>query len=48
MAPGVKIGRGPTPGMDSSTERGTWGVEAEELPEPSEAKVPEDISNTFK
>ena len=45
MAPGTKIGRSPAPDAGSSTERGTWGVEAEELPEPLGAEEPEDISN---
>ena len=48
MTPGTKIGRSPTPDVGSSTEWGSWGAEVEELPEPLEAKVPEDISNDFK
>ena len=45
MVPGVKIERSPAPGAGSSTERGTWGVEAEELPEPLGTEELEDISN---
>ena len=45
MAPDAKIGRGPTPDVGSSTVWGFWGAEVDELPEPLEAEVPEDISN---
>ena len=48
MAPGTKIGRSPLPDVGSSTEGGSWGAEAEELQEPLEAEVLEDISNDFK
>ena len=45
MAPSAKIGRGPTLDVGSSTVWGFWGAEADELLEPLEAEVPEDISN---
>ena len=48
MAPDAKIERSLAPDAGSSTEQGTWGFEAEELPEPLEAEVPEDILNDFK
>ena len=48
MVPGAKTGRSPIPDVGSSTEWGFWGAEAEELPEPLEAEVSEDISNDFK
>ena len=45
MAPGTKIERGPALDVGSSTVWGSWGAEADELLEPLEAEVPEDISN---
>ena len=45
MAPDAKIGRGPAPDVGSSTVWGSWGADADELQEPLEAEVPEDISN---
>ena len=45
MAPGAKIGRGPAPDVGSSTVWGFWGAEVDELLEPLEVEVPEDISN---
>ena len=48
MASGTKIGRSPAPDVGSSAEWGSWGAEAEELPEPLEAEVPKDILNDFK
>ena len=48
MAPGAKIERSPAPDAGSSTEQGTWGFEAEELPEPLGAEEPDDISNNFE
>ena len=45
MAPGAKIGRGPALDVGLSTVWGFWGAEADELLEPLEAEVPEDISN---
>ena len=45
MAPSAKIGRGPAPDVGSSTVWGFWEAEADELPEPLEAEVLEDISN---
>ena len=45
MAPGTKIRRGPAPDVGSSTIRGFWGTEADELLKPLEAEVPEDISS---
>ena len=43
--PGAKIGRGPASDVGSSTVWGFWGAEADELLEPLEVEVPEDISN---
>ena len=48
MAPGAKIGRSPAPDAGSSTEQGTWGFEAEELPELQGAEEPDDISGSFE
>ena len=48
MAPGAKIGRSPAPDVGSSAETGTWGFEAEELPELQGAEEPEDISSSFE
>ena len=48
MAPGAKTGRSPAPDAGSSTEKGTWGFEAEELPELQGAEEPDDISSSFK
>ena len=45
MVPGTKIERSPAPDVDSSTVWGSWGAEADELSEPLEVEVPEDISN---
>ena len=45
MTPGAKIGRGPALDVGSSTVWGFCGAEADELLEPLEAEVPEDISN---
>ena len=45
MAPGAKVGRGPALDVGSSTIQGFWGTEADELLEPPEAEVLEDISN---
>ena len=45
MAPGAKIGRGPTPDVGLSIVWGFWGAEADELLELLEVEVPEDISN---
>ena len=45
MAPGTKTGRGPALDMGSSTVWGSWGADADELLEPLEAEVLEDISN---
>ena len=44
----AKTGRSPVPDVGSSTEWGSWGAEAEELPKPLEVEVPKDISNDFK
>ena len=48
MASDIKIERSLAPDAGSSTERGTWGFEAEELPEPLGAEEPDDISNNFE
>ena len=48
MAPGAKIGWSPAPDAGSSTELGTWGFEAEELPELQGAEEPDDISSSFE
>ena len=48
MAPGAKTGRSPTPDAGSSIETGTWGFEAEELPELQGAEELEDISSSFE
>ena len=48
MALGAKIGRSPAPDAGSSTELGTWGFEAEELPELQGAEEPDDISSSFE
>ena len=48
MAPSAKIERGTTPGTGSSTEWGTWGVEAEELPKLQGAEEPDNISNNLE
>ena len=45
MAPDTKIGRSSAPDVGSSTVWGSWGAEADELLEPLEAEVSEDISN---
>ena len=45
MAPGAKIGRGLALDVGSSTVWGSWGADADELTEPLEVEVPEDISN---
>ena len=45
MAPDAKIGQGPALDVGSSTVWGFWGAEADELLEPLEEEVPEDISN---
>ena len=48
MAPGAKIGRSPAPDAGSFAEQGTWGFEAEELPELQGAEEPDDISGSFE
>ena len=45
MAPNAKTRQGPVLDVGSSIVWGFWGVEADELLEPLEAEVPEDISN---
>ena len=44
----AKTERSLVPDVGSSTEWESWGAEAEELPEPLGAEVPEDISNNFR
>ena len=48
MVPDAKIGQSPAPDAGSSAEQGTWGFEAEELPELQGAKEPDDISGSFE
>ena len=48
MASGAKIRRGPAPDAGSSTKQGTWGFEAEELPELQGTEEPDDIREVSK
>ena len=48
MAPDAKTGRSPAPDAGSFTETGTWGFEAEELPELQGAEEPDDILSSFE
>ena len=47
MAPGAKTGRGPALDVGSSTVWGFRGIEVDELLEPLEVEVSEDISNKY-